>query len=115
MSAPQDNRLERPGLTRYLLAEILDVVIDGFFDYLHRGFSAADLVDRRGFIFQILVHAEEVAHLLEYVRRKLIDFGVAVVVWILERNGDDLFIVAAVVDHRDNSDGVGAYQCQRFQ
>ena len=95
-----------------LLAKAVDITLRGGFDDLHGGLAAADLVDGGGLVLQVFVNREEVPHFLEEVGGELIDVGVLIIVGVAEGNGDDLFVVAAVVDHRDDTDGIGAHQNQ---
>ena len=67
-------------------------------------------LDRDSGDMEILVDLEEVTHLVKSVNGKLVDVLVLVVVGVVEGDGNDLFVVSAVVDHGDNSDGVSSHQ-----
>ena len=93
-----------------LFAKIVNIAVDRLVDDLDRLFPAADLVDGGFLIFQVFVDGEEVTHLLKDVPRELVDVGVLIIGGIAEGNGDDLGVVSAVIDHRNDPDGVGAHE-----
>ena len=65
-------------------------------------------------VFKRLVDAEEVPHFVKNVLRQLVDALVLVVGRVAERDRDDFFVVSAVVDHRNDADGVAAHQRHRL-
>ena len=98
-----------------LFAEVFHVVINGGGHHAHRFLAAADLVDGCGLVFEVFVHRKEVPHLIKNMGGQLVDVGILVVVGIVEGDGDDLFVSAAVIDHGDDADGVGTHQCERLE
>ncbi len=97
------------------LAEFLYVVINRCLNDTQRGFRAGRLIDRGLFSFQLLIDGEEMAHLLENMLGKLINVLIHIIHRVVERDRDDLFIVFAIVDHRDHTDRIAANQAQRNQ
>ena len=55
------------------------------------------------------------AHFVEDMRGKLSEVGVFVIVGVGKRNRDDLFVVSAVIYHRNRADRVRSAKRERFQ
>ena len=89
-----------------IFTEVFNVVIDCLFDYLDCGGTGLYLIDGSSFTFKVLIHGEEMAHLGEDMFRELIDIGILVICWVIERYRNDLLVVTAVIHHFDNTDRV---------
>ena len=63
-----------------------------------------------GGVLQLLVHREEVLHLVEDMPGQLGDVLVIVVSGVVKGDGDDFLILAAAVVHDDDADGVAPHQ-----
>lgn len=82
------------------------ITLDTLLDDLDCRFLVLNLFDCGFFVFQRLVNREEVAHFVKDMERKLGNIRVHIVVGIVERDRDDLFVASAVIHHRDHADGV---------
>ena len=85
-----------------------------FTDDFHRGIRSLHLVNGSLLVLKRLINAEEMPHFLKNMRRQLRDIRIDVVIRVVKRNGDDLFVVSAVVDHRDNADGIAFHKGHRL-
>lgn len=73
--------------------EFVDVIVQTFFNDPDGFFTVALLVYIGGFIFQCLINGEEMLHFFNYMGGQLGDVVVAVVIGVIERNGNNLFIL----------------------
>ena len=92
--------------------KLVNVIVQTFFNDSDGFFAVALLVYIGGFIFQCLINGEEMLHFFNHMGGQLGDVMVAVVIGVIERNGDNLFILFAAVQHGDDTDGIRTYQSQ---
>ena len=100
---------------RRLFAEVFDISVDGVPHDGDRLCPPTDLIDGGILVFKALIYREEMPHFLKNVRRELVNIGILIIIRVVIRDGDDLFIVTTVVDHRDHTDRERAAQGQRLQ
>jgi hypothetical protein len=73
----------------------------------------ADFIDFDRFALQYLVVLEETAQHEQAVRRHFVSFTVGAELRVFSRNGNDLVILLAAVDHRHQADGTSVNDRQR--
>lgn len=92
-------------------AEVVEIFVQAGVNHGFGLVRAPRLADFGKFVaFQLLIHLEEVAHLLKNVGRQLGDAFIAVVGGVVKGDGDDFFILFAAVVHNNDADGITAHQ-----
>lgn len=75
--------------------------------------SAHDLFYRGLFVLEHFIDLKKVHHFVENVTGELRNVLIYVVGRFAERDGDDLFVLLAVVEHIDDADGITLHQRRR--
>lgn len=86
------------------------VGIDGFLDDVLGNIWAVHFRYGCWFVFQLLVHAEEVLHFIEDVLGQLVDGFVAVVHWVTKWDCNYLFVHGTIVVHGDYANWIASYK-----
>ena len=95
------------------LAPLLAVALEGVLDDRQGLRGGPDLVHLDRLAFQLLVVLEEAAEHRQAVRRQLRGLAEAVELGVVDRDGEDLVVLLAAVDHRHQADRPRVHQRQR--